>query len=278
MPTPGEPFDIGYAGWFGWDVRPLVPQLAVRRSHDRRCAGLRELLALQLAEVQPPARAGVAAHRGGALSRLRRAGCADLARCRAGDPGCGPQRGEFVSARVGCIVLNPFLDLTAVCLNDEARVAAGALWPRRALCSRPPAGTHAPGKAGRSGSPSRGSSPRSTPRSRTPGQQLLALAAGASWTIRRSLRRKDSAEPELADRSRSSPGTGGRTRSPSGGTRASRTAPGHGTSLSALRPAFPRPGHDAPRRTTATLTRRRRGRPRRQGDDARGARSPEAGR
>ena len=96
--------------------RSCVP----RHFFDGRTIGEPEhlqLLVLQLAEVQPAARRGVAPQRRDALPGLRRAR-RQLSRDAApAIPFAVLNALTFVSARVGCVVLNPYLDLTAVCLK-----------------------------------------------------------------------------------------------------------------------------------------------------------------
>ena len=116
LATPGEPFDIGRVAGSA-STRSLSYFNGSSTGGRSGSPDIRQLLVLQLAEVQPAARPRLAAHRGGALPRLRRARRAALARRRARDPVRGLQRLAFVSARVGCVVMNPCLDLTAVCLK-----------------------------------------------------------------------------------------------------------------------------------------------------------------
>ena len=98
----------------------ISPDPAFSHIFDGRTIGQArepELLLLRLAEVQPAARPGVAASPDRAVPSLRRARRPALAGRCPGDPLSRLNALAFVSPRVGCVVMNPALDLTAVCLK-----------------------------------------------------------------------------------------------------------------------------------------------------------------
>ena len=104
------------SGWFV-DRDPGVPRLLF----DGRTIGqpgIRQLVVLQLAEVQPAARPRRRASPGPrATAPTASSTCSSRGTPRRRFPSRASTRSTFVSARVGCVVLNPALDLTAVCLK-----------------------------------------------------------------------------------------------------------------------------------------------------------------
>ena len=112
-----------------------VPLGHVPRAHDRP-AGLRELVVLGLAEVQPRARPGIGIGRRTSVPRLRRARRADLTGRGAAIPYAYDNALTLVSARTGCVIVNPYLDLAAVCLSDEPSRRHGSAGGRRGAPAR----------------------------------------------------------------------------------------------------------------------------------------------
>ena len=118
LAKPGEPFDIGYAGWFGWEV--LDPSLLNWMFDGRTIADAPDFGNFSRFDSPTYNRLLEQASRLTGEERYRAYGDLDVRISRDAAPAipvAAPNAGEFVSARVGCIVLNPFLDLTAVCLK-----------------------------------------------------------------------------------------------------------------------------------------------------------------
>ena len=110
LATPGEPFDIGLAGWH---ARGPINDLF----DDRTSQPKSELLPLQLAEVQPAARRAAAGLPGPRATAPTASSTSSSRGTRRRRSPYARTRGPFVSARTGCVVMNPDLDLTAVCLK-----------------------------------------------------------------------------------------------------------------------------------------------------------------
>jgi ABC-type transport system substrate-binding protein len=118
LATPGEPFDIGYAGWFGWPVTD--PSLLSWMFDGRTIAAAPDFGNWSRFDSPKYNRLLERASRLTGEERYRAYGELDVQLSRDAAPAipvAAPNDGEFLSARVGCVVLNPDLDLTAVCLK-----------------------------------------------------------------------------------------------------------------------------------------------------------------
>jgi ABC-type transport system substrate-binding protein len=118
LPTLGEPFDIGYAGWFGWQATD--PSFLNWMFDGRTIADAPDFGNFSRFNSPRYNRLLEQASRLTGEERYRAYGELDVRLSRDAAPAvpvAAPNEAEFVSARVGCVVLNPDLDLTAVCLK-----------------------------------------------------------------------------------------------------------------------------------------------------------------
>jgi ABC-type transport system substrate-binding protein len=118
LATPGEPFDIGYAGWFGWPVTD--PSFLNWMFDGRTIADAPDFGNYSRFDSPSYNRLLDQASRLTGEERYRAYGELDVRLSRDAAPAipvAAPNEAAFVSARVGCVVLNPDLDLTAVCLK-----------------------------------------------------------------------------------------------------------------------------------------------------------------
>jgi len=115
--TPGEPFDIGYIGWFG----PLARDPSfLNFLFDGRTIGQAGFGNWSYFNSPKYNRLLEEASRLTGAERYRVYGELDVELSRdvaPAIPWAAINNGEFLSARVGCVVMNPFLDLTAICLK-----------------------------------------------------------------------------------------------------------------------------------------------------------------
>ena len=115
--TPGEPFDIGYAGWFGFGTRD--PSF-LGFLFDGRTIGEEDYGNNSYFDSPKINRRLDEAASLSGLSRYRAYGRLDVEISRDFAPAipyAAVNGGAFVSSKVGCIVLNPDLDLNEVCLK-----------------------------------------------------------------------------------------------------------------------------------------------------------------
>jgi ABC-type transport system substrate-binding protein len=115
LSTPGEPFDIGRARWFGGRDPSVLPFWFDGRTIGQPGSG-------NLSYFNSPKynRLLDEASRLTGAARYRAYGELDVEISRDAAPMIPVSRVStfaFVSARVGCVVMNPSLDLTAVCLK-----------------------------------------------------------------------------------------------------------------------------------------------------------------